>query len=312
MMDSSNFKKKVRIADYYVLTTYGILLISEFILFNKIDNPIINIIEITLALFIFLLLINYDNKKKPIISILRNLYYMGIIFLAYDQVQMLITIVNPIDYDDILIYWDRVLLGLDVSVIFNKIANPYLTEYMQIAYSSFYLWFVIIGIEFYRNKELSFDLYARNILFAFFFSFFLYFFMPAIGPRLTLYNFSNLNMELPGLYLTNFLRNVINQGGGISSSSLSPALLVNRDCMPSGHTMLSIINMFFAFKYRLKSKWLVGIFGISIIFATLYLRYHYFVDIIAGAIFAAASLLLEPRINKLFKKLLKREVTFEH
>jgi len=43
-------------------------------------------------------------------------------------------------------------------------------------------------------------------------------------------------------------------------------------------------------------------------FATLYLRYHYFVDIIAGAIFAAASLLLEPRINKLFIEAFKSQL----
>jgi len=306
-----NFKAKLRTADYYVLLCYSIILIVELISINRIDNSLLNFIKIIAELIILLLLIYYDDNK-PVISVLRNLYYMGIVFFVYDQVQILITIINPIDYDDILINWDRVILGGDIGYYLSKIANPVLTEYLQIAYTSFYLWFIIIGIEFYKNQRKNFEIYARNIIFGFFLSFFLYFFMPAIGPRLTMYDFTKLNQELPGLFLADFLRNIVNQGGGITHNALSPSLLANRDCMPSGHTMLSIINMFFAFKYRLKSKWFVGIFGVSIIFATLYLRYHYFVDIIAGVVFAIVSLLLEPSFNKLFRNTLKKEPTYEH
>ena len=136
--------------------------------------------------------------------------------------------------------------------------------------------------------------------------------MPAIGPRLTLCDFTKLNTELPGLYLTNYLRNIVNQGGGITSSILSPSLLANRDCMPSGHTMMSVINMFFAFKYRLKSKWFVALFGISIIFATLYLRYHYFVDIIAGVFFAIISLIIEPFCKEIINGYILRRSIFEY
>ena len=311
-MNIANFKAKLRIVDYYVLITYVLIIIADVILVSKIENPAFNFLKIILELIILFLLINFDDKDKPFLSTLRNLYYMGIVFFVYDQVQILIAIVNPIDYDDILINWDRAILGNDVSAIFHKIANPYLTEYLQIAYTSFYLWFIIMGIEFYRKQKKNFDIYSRNVIFGFFLSFFLYFFMPAIGPRLTLCDFTKLNAELPGLYLTNYLRNIVNQGGGIINNTLSPSLLANRDCMPSGHTMMSVINMFFAFKYRLKSKWFVGLFGISIIFATLYLRYHYFVDIIAGVFFAIISLCLEPSLKKIIHKYAQRRSIFEY
>jgi len=310
-MSLASIKSKLRSADYYILIIYTLIIILEIIFINKLINPLLNFLAVFFELFFFLLLINYDNNDKSIITLLRNLYYMAIILFVYNQAQVLIEAIHPIDYDNTLILWDRAILGNDIGTILYKIANPYLTEYLQIAYASFYLWFIVIGYEFYTKQYHNFDIYARNILFGFFFSFFLYFFMPAIGPRFTVYDFNQLNSDLPGLYLTDILRRIVNFGGGITSDAINPVLLANRDCMPSGHTMLTIINMYFAFKYRLKTKWIAGLFGVSIIFATMYLRYHYFVDIVAGVFFAVISLLLEPLINKRVVKSLKRQPEFE-
>ncbi len=310
-MNFESLKRKLRFADYYILIIYSLIIILDIIFINNLANPLLNFLAIFFELFFFLLLVYYDNNDRSIITLLRNLYYMAIILFVYNQAQVLIATVHPIDYDNTLILWDRTILGNDIGKIFEKIANPYLTEYLQIAYASFYLWFIVIGLEFYNRHYKIFDIYARNILFGFFFSFFLYFFMPAIGPRFTVYDFNKLNSDLPGLFLTDLLRSIINFGGGITNNTINPALLANRDCMPSGHTMLSIINMYFAFKYRLKSKWIAALFGVSIIFATVYLRYHYFIDIIAGALFALISLLLEPLIHKIVIKSVKRQPEFE-
>lgn len=130
--------------------------------------------------------------------------------------------------------------------------------------------------------------------------------MPAIGPRFVVYDFAALDKELPGVFLTHYLREAINFGGGVFDKTVNPALIVNRDCMPSGHTMITLATIFWAYRLNTKVRHIILIFGISLIFATIYLRYHYLVDIIAGIIFAALSLWLEPIFNKYFRNIVNK------
>jgi membrane-associated phospholipid phosphatase len=44
--------------------------------------------------------------------------------------------------------------------------------------------------------------------------------------------------------------------------------------------------MALGFRYRLKSRWFLAVLGSSLIIATVYLRYHYVVDLIAGGLLA--------------------------
>ncbi len=125
--------------------------------------------------------------------------------------------------------------------------------------------------------------------------------MPAIGPRFTLYEFSELNAHIPGVFITDFLRDFINSGGGIPADSLNPAMDVNRDCMPSGHTMMTLLNIILAFRFRSKLRYAFLIIGSGLIISTLYLRYHYGVDVIAGIGCALISLYLEPFIRSKIK-----------
>jgi membrane-associated phospholipid phosphatase len=110
-----------------------------------------------------------------------------------------------------------------------------------------------------------------------------------------------LSKELPGLWLTEFFRNIVNVGGGIIPGTAYPAEFVYRDCMPSGHTLNTIVNIYMAYKFRSKFRYMIYIFGSSLIFATIYLRYHYVVDVIAGMFCAYLVIKVEPRIGKWLK-----------
>ena len=77
--------------------------------------------------------------------------------------------------------------------------------------------------------------------------------------------------------------------------------------MPSGHTMMTLMNMILAFRFRSKLRWVFLIMGCSLIFSTIYLRYHYVVDVIAGIVLALVALGLESWIHTFLrsKKLVK-------
>lgn len=262
------------------------------------------LLNITLIISI-LSIATIDEKLQAgkIFKIFRKLYLIPLIFLIYSQIQQYIPFVNPSDYDNILMKWDVSIFGSIPALTLKKIANPWLTEYLQFSYMLYFFLPLVHALELsYRKKGNEFKSMTDNVLFAFYLSYLLYFFMPAIGPRFFIGDFSKLSSELPGVFLTEFFRNVINQGGGIPLGVHNPQNFVNRDCMPSGHTMVTLVNMVLAFRFRSKLRYVILVFGCSLIFATMYLRYHYVVDVLAGACFAFISLKLEPITANFLKR----------
>ncbi len=232
----------------------------------------------------------------------RRLYVVPVIYLIYSQVHYYIPVINSSDYDSILIIWDRALFGGNPTEWMQRLASPILTEYLQSTYMMFFFFPIFLGVEIhFRGQPGDFNKFARTIMFGFYLSYLLYFFMPAIGPRFTIHEFQSVSYELPGLLVTNIFRGFVDAGGGIIAGAANPALAANRDCMPSGHTMLTIINMILAFRFRSKFRWGFLILGLSLIFSTVYLRYHYVVDLIAGLIFALIAVWIEPKVRGFFK-----------
>ncbi len=71
---------------------------------------------------------------------------------------------------------------------------------------------------------------------------------------------------------------------------------IKRDAFPSGHTSAALISLRYMYRFtpRLACYALPAVF--LMIIATLYLRYHYAVDILGGGSLAALCVLLAPRL----------------
>ncbi|MBX7156540.1 MAG: phosphatase PAP2 family protein [Bacteriodetes bacterium] len=239
-------------------------------------------------------------------QVFRRMYVVPMIYPMYNHTQFMVPRLNWHLYDYQLIQIDRFIFGTNPTHLVNMIANPYLTEYLQLCYVLFYIMFLIHTAEIVSTKQRAkLVTFGRMIVFSFLLSYVAYFAFPAIGPRFTLHNFFTTESDLPGVLITPQLRQFVNVGGGIISSAFNPADIVNRDCMPSGHTMLTLINIVLAWRYRSKMKWLFTVLGVSLIFATIYLRYHYVIDVLAGIACALLMFKLEPIV---YNYLLKRKL----
>jgi membrane-associated phospholipid phosphatase len=200
---------------------------------------------------------------------------------------------EPVFYDNILIKIDYWIFGVNPTQYLYQYRSRFLTEFMQIMYTLFYLMPIIFGMELYllkRYKEFKNAMFV--IFFGFYLSFFGYLIIPAIGPRFTLHNFANLNSELPGLYLTNMIRDFVNMGESIPKNTLNPEAVAQRDAFPSGHTELILLIVYLSYKAKSKSFYFYLPYALLMIFSTIYLRYHYVIDIIGGALFATATVLI--------------------
>jgi membrane-associated phospholipid phosphatase len=125
-------------------------------------------------------------------------------------------------------------------------------------------------------------------VYGFFLSYLGYFFLPAVGPRFTLHDFATLDENLPGLFLTPYLRWFVNVGESIPLNVPSAVSMAGtqRDVFPSGHTMMTLVLMYLSARWKVKSRHFIYVVGSLLIVATVYQRYHYVIDLVAGLFFA--------------------------
>jgi membrane-associated phospholipid phosphatase len=249
----------------------------------------------------------------PVLGWLRDRVRLGIVAfihdwafapLAYVGYLLMHEVVSPVRggwvADPFLIAVDRRVLGADAAVLLAPLVRPWLTELLQAAYTCFYALMVAVGVELYLDHDRRrFHFYAFACAVGFFASFAGYLAVPAVGPRFTLFDVWTVERDLPGLWLTPSLRLFVD-GGGLVQAGLSraaAAAAAPRDVFPSGHTMMTLIAMAWAWRFRLRIRWAVWTVGSLVVVATVYLRYHYAVDVAAGAVFAAACLAVTPSLH---------------
>lgn len=245
----------------------------------------------------------YDQSGSSLALTIRSFYILPLGYMMYSQVHNYIPQVNPGNFDPVLASWDRAIFSANPTEWIYRFSTPILTEYLQIWYNFFQILLVVAAVDFFRHRYDRYRIYASTLLLGFYLSYLLYFLMPAIGPRFHIHNFASIDRELPGLLLTVPFRDLINVGNNIPLESMTnPYDVVNRDCMPSGHTMMSLLAILLVWRYRSGVRWLVTVGGSSIIVSTVYLRYHYVVDVMAGALLAILLFLLHPLIMRLWKR----------
>jgi membrane-associated phospholipid phosphatase len=218
---------------------------------------------------------------------LHDWYIAPGVFLSFKELYFMIHPLHGRDYDVLLIAADRWLFGVDPTHWISQFAHPVLTEILQLAYTSFYFLFLLVGYELYRRKNFDlFHLFMFTCVYGFFLSYLGYFSLPAIGPRFTLHDFSALDQELPGLWLTPSLRWFVNAGESIPMNVPNDIAIAEtqRDVFPSGHTMMMLVLLYMAYVYRSRWRYLLTVIGALLIVATVYQRYHYVVDLMGGAL----------------------------
>jgi len=202
------------------------------------------------------------------------------ILAIFDSLEHLVHAINPRDIDPLLISLDHLLFGGHPTVMMEHIMVPLLTDLLQVAYSSYYFLPVTLGaVLLIRRKEDAFDRSLFLIMFCFYLSYAGYLLFPALGPRFTMNHLQH--EELRGLFLTAPIQELLNRLEGIK-----------RDAFPSGHTGIALTVLVLSRRYEKTLFRLFLPFVTALIFSTVYLRYHYVVDVLAGIILAALTLFL--------------------
>jgi hypothetical protein len=219
---------------------------------------------------IALLLVAHERIGGRVWTFCRYWYVLFLAAAAFREMHYLIPEIHPFDdnrFDFILRDLDRRWFG-DVDGFF--LAWPALVmELLHFCYWFYFLATLILGGVLYARQEwVKLREYLAVVLTGLFISYFGYYLVPAIGPH---HFFHPRPGVLDGIFAGSHLHQAI-----LAAEWRMP------DAFPSGHALLSMIVMVMAWRLHRPTFKVVVVPSLGCVVATMALRYHYIVDVLAS------------------------------
>ena len=250
-------------------------------------------------------LIQWHGRAQPgkLLDLLRNFYPVLLYTAFFCETAQLNRMFCPEYLDPMIIRWDQALFGCQPSVLFmEKLPSLALSELLYAAYASYYLMIAGVGIALFVRNRQQFLHYISVISFVFYVCYLIYIFMPVIGPMVFCHDVEGyaLPADVQQLATSDVYPAAIKGGvfyhlmGWIYRVFERPGA-----AFPSSHVAVALCTVFFSFRYLRRIRYPHLVVVILLCLATIYGRYHYVVDVFAGALTAA---LLLPLANWLYRK----------
>ncbi len=229
-------------------------------------------------------------RKKPQWKIIRDGLPFGFCIAIYSNLHDTIHFVNPNDIHFSLIKIDQFLFGTQPCVWAEKFIHPVLTDIFTFFYVLFFLWAPLLALILYlKGDRIKFRYTMVGLILTFYLGYFGYILFPAASPDLVLAPM--FTKTLQNLPILDKLRN---------SFTVLPSSV--RDAFPSLHTAVTLVALFFSWKYLRWYFWFILPFTIGLILSTIYLRQHYVIDLIAGWGLAHLTVWLGPKLENFWSK----------
>jgi membrane-associated phospholipid phosphatase len=216
----------------------------------------------------------------------RNWYPVIYVSICYKEMAIFIPVLRHTNGDRWLADLDFRIWNANPTIWLERIYSPPLTEFLQWVYTLFVPAVLLVAFILWRRARYrEFQYYAFLIAMGYLVSYLGYLVIPARGPRFLLRHLEHVPLQ--GLWLFRSMQSMLD--------TLESA---HYDCFPSGHTELTILAWWGS---RLVSKRLFRMYFAytpSIIFATVYLRYHYTVDVLAGIATALSLICVSPWVYR--------------
>lgn len=210
--------------------------------------------------------------------ILRHWYPVAFYGMFFFECGALVPALNPRAWDLELARLDLAMWGGNPVDFFRRLHSPVLSEFLQFCYATYYFLPLIAGGQIMARlgtKKLSDAIGITSV--AFYGSYIGYFLCPAVGPRF----FPPYHEGLSGLLTFDAIRTFLAESEGKM-----------HDCVPSGHTAVTLITLLFAWRVHRPTFWAILPFAAGLILSTMYLRYHYVIDVVIAIPFTLLSLYL--------------------
>jgi hypothetical protein len=211
------------------------------------------------------------------------------VFLSYFQLRWILPAVSPHSLDADLLAFDLRVFGYEPSLAWDRFVTPHTTEWFAFFYFGYFFLLSahVLPIMFAAKSRFRTAHFALGICMVFCTGHLLYMLVPGWGPYHHLAG--QFAHPLEGGLFWRLVRATVDAGGS------------QKDIFPSLHTAAPTYFAIFSFIHRrsfpFRFTWPFMAFAATqIILATMFLRWHYLIDIIAGITVATTAALVSHRI----------------
>ena len=244
--------------------------------------------HLAIASLITMVVYAHDRFGGRFWEILRYWYAIPVVLCTFRELHYLF--VNPgcppFDsprFDHLLGAFDQAMFG-DVDAFFLAIAQPQLIDFLHLCYMSYFILIVAPAVVPFCLGERERVREAIAITVAgLYLSYLGYFLVPAVGPH---HFFAERPGELDGWIL-----------GGFMYKGLMWMELRTPDAFPSGHTLASVVALVVSWRNHRPTFWVLLVPALGLVWATMALRYHYVVDVVAGLALVPLAVIIGMKIH---------------
>jgi hypothetical protein len=263
------------------------------------DASMVNVLSLWLAHAAVVCSVRTGWLSHPIAApLLYRVATYGGVQLTYFFFAKLLPVANPRALDHQLYNLDLRLFGVEPAVFLDRFVTPTTTEWFAFFYFSYFfvLALHVLPILFLVRNGRIIGEFALGMLLLFCVGHTLYMFVPGYGPYKAMPEvFAHQLSETPWWNIT---KELVARSGA------------QKDIFPSLHTAAPTFILLFSFHRRgelpFKYTWpLVGFFACNIVIATMFLRWHYVIDVIAGLLLAVFAHTVSLRLTD--RELARRE-----
>jgi membrane-associated phospholipid phosphatase len=217
---------------------------------------------------------------QPLLKIFRDWFpFLLLSACYYSLYSNLILRVNPYKVDAFLSKIDAFILGNQPSFLLQAFIRPGITDFLYLVYFSHVIFFPSVALYFYLKKEeKAFRRLMMGLMTIMLMGITSYILVPAVGPE--------------SYFADQYTRNLAGQTLSRSVAYIISVGRVAYDCFPSLHVGIPLLISFYLRDYRRKAFIPALIYVALMSFATIYLRYHYLIDVIAAFAYAPAAYFL--------------------
>lgn len=240
----------------------------------------------------------YENplEKKNLLEIARAILFLLIGYYAYSHLKVLIPLINQANYDDLFFNLDKIVFfGRSPTLEMLKINFRPFTKLMYLSYASFYAAFPLsFAVAFLAKNKEEVRRLIFGILTIYFIGMIFYYLLPAWGP---LFYTPDLFAHIPNVW-----HKILWEGHLAiqnNTATYGPTPFLGVAAFPSLHAAHMIFLFLVARRYH---RWLFYLYipwTALLCIATIFMGWHYVVDLIAGALIALVAILITYRLKSL-------------
>ena len=258
---------------------------------------------IVIALIHGLIQASAARPQNRLLDFLRHFYPVLLYAGLYSETGHLNQMVHRGYLDAVFYRLDEQLFGGQPSFAFMEaLPGRWVSEIFYAAYFSYYLMISGVGLALFLRQRAQFYHYVSVTSFVFYACYLIYIFLPVVGPRIYYPELSHISLPadlmpaavpaFPAAVQEGIFYRIMEV---IYEHFESPGA-----AFPSSHVAIAIVTVYFSFLYLPKIRWPHLVVVVLLCLATVYCRYHFAIDVIAGMLMAAITL---PIANALYRRL---------